>query len=135
MLLKIIAEIIIGHNRVINNSYLPGHLPPEKGFKSDQATQRAIHTTAAAILSLLLTFIRLFLIALLSTTARMFPAPLMRDSCGRPLCTTGRQRHRLRKQGQDRNQQYEGVQMAHYIANIAKTRTVSQYLLQNPYTN
>lgn len=76
-MLKIIAEIMIGHNRVINNSCLPGNVPPEERLKSNQATQRAIHTTAAAILVLLFTVTRLTLMALLSTTGHASLASLM----------------------------------------------------------
>ena len=88
MLLKIIAEIIIGHNRVINHSDLPGHLPPEERLKSDQATQGAIHTTAAAVLSFLFTFTRLTLMTLLSATAHASLASLM--GCSHSTSLRGR---------------------------------------------
>src|ERR1700683_2250821 len=129
MLLKIIAEIIIGHNRVINKNDLPGNLQPEKRPKSNQVTQGAIHTAPTIILPLLLVFTRLPLMALLSATI----AFLMRCSLhttslslNRPstfysrrhLCTSGRQRHRPRKQGQNRNQQYHGKYLSHYRTNI-----------------
>jgi hypothetical protein len=111
MLLKIIAEIIIGHNRVINKNDLPGNLQPEKRLKSNKATQGAIHATPAIILPLLLAFTRLRLMALLSTPITYF----MRCS---HLRTSGRQRHRPRKQGQDRDQQYDGIHFPHYKPNI-----------------
>ncbi len=134
MLLKIIAETIIGHNRVINNSYLLGYLPPEERFKSDQTTQRTIHTTTPAAAPFLLTFTRLPLIALVSTSIRLPGAPMVlhhhtlcrglnnfpaHRSC-RHLRTTGRQRHRPCKQGQDRNQQYHGGYPSDHNPNIAK---------------
>ena len=132
MLLKIIAEIIIRHNRVIYHSNLPGNIPPEESLKSDQATQGAINTTAAAILPLFFAFTCLPLMALLSTihaslaslmgcSHRTFwrgRGHLIASRCH--LRTTGRQRHRPCKQGQNRNQQYDGVQLSHYIANINK---------------
>jgi len=124
MLLKIIAEIIVGHNRIINNRHLPGNLPPEERFKSHQATHRAIHTTAAALLLLLLVLTLLSLMALLSAPVNTTVASLMPRShhtlfrglthpitsrSRRHLCTTGCQRHRPCKQGQNRNQQYYGI--------------------------
>jgi hypothetical protein len=141
MLLKIIAETIIGHNRVINNRYLLGYFPPEERLKRNQATQRAIHTTPPSVaVPFLLLFTRLSLIARASTPVHLHCAPMMRRhqhrlyrgrtnftanrSC-RHLCATGRQRHRPCKQGQDRNQQYHGGYSSHHKPNIAKNR---QYL-------
>jgi hypothetical protein len=135
MLLKIIAEIIIGHNRVIYHSDLPGNIPTEERLKSDQATQGAIHATVSTALPLLFAFTRLALVAFLSAPINPTPAPLVRRShhtvfrglthpttvqSRRHLCTTGRQRHRPHKQGQNRNQQYEGEYLSHYSANINK---------------
>ena len=123
---------MIGHNRVINNSCLPGNVPPEERLKSNQATQGAIHTAPAIILPLLLVFSRLPLMALLSapitflmgcslhTTSLSLTRPSTFHSC-RHLCTSGRQRHRPRKQGQNRNQQYHGGYLSHYRTNITKT--------------
>ena len=124
---------MIGHNRVIDNGCLPGNVPPEERFESNQATQRAIHATAAAALVLLFTFTRLTLMALLSATVHASLASLMGCShrgfwqgCShlfasrRHLCTTGRQCHRPCKQGQNRNQQYDGVYLSHYTSNIIK---------------
>ena len=121
MWLKIIAEIIVGHNYVINHRYPRGYLPPEERFKSNQATQRAIYTTATLTLSLLFAFIRPTLMAL-STPVNPASAPLMRRGHDTPrgsfthratlrrhLRTTGCQRYRPCKQGQNRNQQYDGV--------------------------
>jgi hypothetical protein len=108
MLLKIIAEIIIGHNRVIYHSDLPGNIPPEERLKSNQATQGTIHATVSTALPLLFAFTCLALVAFLSTPVNP------------TLCTTGRQGHRPRKQGQNRNQQYEGEYLSHYRPNINK---------------
>lgn len=77
MLLKIIAEIIIGHNRVIYHSDLLGNIPTEERLKSDQATQGTIHATVFTVLALLFAFTSLPLIALLSTPVHLTPAPLM----------------------------------------------------------
>ena len=143
-MLKIIAEIMIGHNRVIDNSCLPGNVPPEERLKSNQATQRAIHTTSAAVLVLLFTFTRLPLMALLSATVYASLASLM--GCGhrtflcggshlfascRHLCATGRQRHRPCEQGQNGNQQYDGVYLSHYVPKIIKPNSIPV----NSFTN
>ena len=71
MWLKIIAEIIVGHNCVINHHYPPGYLQPEERFKSNQATQGAIYTTAGVVLTFL------FLPALLTDTVHASLASLV----------------------------------------------------------
>jgi hypothetical protein len=97
MLLRIIAKIIIGHNRVIDQRDLPGELQTEDRLKGNQATQGTIDTTRAAGLSFWFT---------LSASSSGHLTFIVHPGHRRTL---RRQPHSSGKQDHERKEQYDGV--------------------------